>query len=59
MGLPTSDDQKKQDILKKLVTITKLMYIILNYLYRFMEKHPEMDFSQAKISWWIMWLACD
>ncbi|CAG2170952.1 unnamed protein product, partial [Oppiella nova] len=38
LGLPTSEDQKKQDVIKK--------YVLLDYL--FMAEHPEMDFTNCK-----------
>lgn len=65
LGLPTSDDQKKQEILKKLdrliIFITNnFFFYLLIYLYlfnffnieycRFMEQHPEMDFSKCKFN---------
>lgn len=48
LGLPTSEEKKKEDILKKLVL--SIFWVFNIWLFRFMEQHPEMDFSQAKFS---------
>lgn len=62
LGLPTSDDQKKQEILKKLDRL--IIFINNNFIYlciylfnffniehcRFMKQHPEMDFSKCKFN---------
>jgi hypothetical protein len=51
MGKPTSEEKKKQDILKQSVDLSSLfMYTTSTYRFRFMTQHPEMDFSQAKFS---------
>lgn len=58
LGLPTSDEQKKQDVIKKYdsrengidrsidrhLNATRLIF------FRFMEQHPEMDFSKCKFN---------
>lgn len=49
LGLPTSEEKKKHDILKKYNDIFWIE-AKLTYFYRFMDQHPEMDFSQAKFS---------
>jgi len=57
MGLPTSEDRKKQDILEKYVLeYCRIDYPIYNllmyyfFLYRFKQQHPEMDFSKCKFN---------
>ena len=85
-GLPTSDEQKKQDMLKKYPVVIistfsfslkclmhsrkSLAWLFIHLYYkcgikfvfssfrfnhvfhfRFMEQHPEMDFSKCKFSW--------
>ncbi|XP_011811059.1 PREDICTED: nuclear migration protein nudC [Colobus angolensis palliatus] len=68
MGLPTSDEQKKQEILKKktvpvlapqlptsgLKWVSDTLGTALaqpgSVLLRFMDQHPEMDFSKAKFN---------
>ena len=60
LGLPTSDEQKKQDVIKKyakwsqvqrLVTETNEFTCRKFCVCRFMEQHPEMDFSKCKFNW--------
>lgn len=53
MGLPTSDEKKKQDILKKWereINYVSWIRMIVHFD-RFMDQHPEMDFSKAKFAW--------
>lgn len=53
MGLPTSDDQKKQNALQKYLAyfyVFTFIILIDNIFFRFMEQHPEMDFSKCKFN---------
>jgi hypothetical protein len=55
LGLPTSEDQQKQDMLKKFMAVCCLCNVsssleLVFHLRRAAQQHPEMDFSNAKIS---------
>lgn len=49
MGLPTSEEQKKQDILSRFITSDGKMKLLMQ-AENFMAQHPEMDFSKAKMN---------
>lgn len=49
MGLPTSEEQKKQDILSRFTTSDGKMKLLME-VENFMAQHPEMDFSKAKMN---------
>lgn len=50
MGLPTADEQKKQEMLGMSPISAPDKLRIDLALEKFMAQHPEMDFSQAKMS---------
>lgn len=50
MGKPTSDEQKKLDILKYVVLHDDRLMLANPGCRKFQAQHPEMDFSNAKIS---------
>lgn len=50
MGLPTADEQKKQEMLGMFPISAPDKPRIDLALEKFMAQHPEMDFSQAKMS---------
>lgn len=61
MGLPTSEELQKQEMLKKFMSevwivdfLSLIYYQLLDwficFVFGYVLQHPEMDFSRAKIS---------